>query len=78
MMLKEKKAIVTGGARGIGLEIVLSFLREGAAVYFIDLNPSESLGDMEAAAKEGGGAVVFKQANVAAEELASGTRQTSA
>ena len=67
-MLEGKKAIVTGGARGIGLEIVLRFLREGATVYFIDLNPSEFLGDMQAAAKEGGGQVVFKQANVAVED----------
>ena len=68
MMLEGKKAIVTGGARGIGLEIVLRFLREGATVYFIDLNPSEFLADMQAAAKEVGGQVVFKQANVAVED----------
>jgi 3-oxoacyl-[acyl-carrier protein] reductase len=68
MLLEGKKAIVTGGARGIGLEIVLHFLREGATVSFIDLNPSESLSEMEEAAKQGGGAVEFKQANVAAEE----------
>ena len=68
MLLEDKKAIVTGGARGIGLEIVLRFLTEGATVYFIDLNPSESLADMEKAAKGGGGKVFFKQANVAVEE----------
>jgi 3-oxoacyl-[acyl-carrier protein] reductase len=68
MLLEGKKAIVTGGARGIGLEIVLRFLTEGATVYFIDLNPSESLTDMEKAAKGGGGKVFFKQANVAVEE----------
>ena len=67
-MLEGKKAIVTGGARGIGLEIVLKFLTEGATVYFIDLNPSEFLERMQAAAKEGGGEVFFKQANVAVEE----------
>jgi 3-oxoacyl-[acyl-carrier protein] reductase len=67
-MLQGKKAIVTGGARGIGMEIVMRFLREGATVYFIDLNPSEFLGDLQAAAKEGGGKVFFKQANVAAED----------
>ena len=68
MLLEDKKAIVTGGARGIGLEIVLRFLTEGATVYFIDLNPSEYLADMEKAAKECGGKVFFKQANVAVEE----------
>ena len=69
MLLEGKKAIVTGGARGIGMEIVLRFLREGATVYFIDLNPSEHLADMEKAAAEGGGEVVYKQANVAAEDM---------
>ncbi len=73
MLLEAKKAVVTGGARGIGLQIVLRFLKEGASVYFIDLNPSESLAEMEQAAGEGGGQVVFKQANVAAEEEISST-----
>jgi 3-oxoacyl-[acyl-carrier protein] reductase len=68
MLLEGKKAVVTGGSRGIGLEIVLRFLREGATVTFIDLNPSESLSEMEEAAKQSGGAVEFKQANVAVEE----------
>jgi len=68
MLLEGKKAIVTGGARGIGLEIVLAFLREGATVYFLDLKPSEFLDQMQSAASEGGGQVFFKQANVAVEE----------
>jgi 3-oxoacyl-[acyl-carrier protein] reductase len=68
MLLQGKKAIVTGGARGIGKEIVLDFLREGATVYFVDLNPSEFLGQMEEQAKEGGGGVFFRQANVADEK----------
>lgn len=65
MLLDDKKAIITGGARGIGKEIVLEFLRQGATVYFIDLNPSEFLAQMEETARGGGGAVVFRQANVA-------------
>jgi 3-oxoacyl-[acyl-carrier protein] reductase len=68
MLLKGKKAIVTGGARGIGMEIVLAFLREGATVYFIDLKPSESLEAAQGAASQGGGKVFFRQANVALEE----------
>jgi 3-oxoacyl-[acyl-carrier protein] reductase len=67
MLLQGKKAIVTGGARGIGLEIVLAFLREGATVYFLDLKPSDFLDAMKSAASEGGGEVFFRQANVAVE-----------
>lgn len=68
MLLQGKKAIVTGGARGIGLEIVLAFLREGASVYYIDLKPSDFLEQINEAAAQGGGTVVFKQASVAAED----------
>ncbi|MFW5843568.1 MAG: SDR family NAD(P)-dependent oxidoreductase, partial [Spirochaetota bacterium] len=39
MLLEGKKALVTGGSRGIGREIVLAFLRNGAGVYYVDLNP---------------------------------------
>ena len=65
MLLKGKNAIVTGGARGIGKEIVMDFLREGANVVFVDLNPSESLAEMEQAAAAAGGTVSFRKADVA-------------
>ncbi len=68
MLLSGKKAIVTGGARGIGMEIVMAFLREGASVYFIDLKPSEFLADMEKAASAAGGSVEFRQSDVSQEK----------
>lgn len=64
MLLKGKKAIVTGGSRGIGKEIVMDFLREGAGVTFIDLNPSDALEEMERVASAGGTSVAFRAADV--------------
>ncbi|HEX7008316.1 MAG TPA: SDR family NAD(P)-dependent oxidoreductase, partial [Alphaproteobacteria bacterium] len=38
MRLKDKVAIVTGAASGIGKEIAATFAREGAKVVVADLN----------------------------------------
>lgn len=38
MRLKDKVAIVTGGARGIGLAVARAYAREGAIVVIADLN----------------------------------------
>ncbi len=40
MRLQGKRALVTGGASGIGYAIVERFLQEGAAVAFADINPA--------------------------------------
>ena len=68
MLLKGKKAIVTGGARGIGKEIVLDFLKEGAEVYYIDLAEGEFVSEMKEAAQVGGSAFTWKKGDVSQEE----------
>jgi 3-oxoacyl-[acyl-carrier protein] reductase len=68
MMLKDKKALVTGGSRGIGKEIVLALLREGARVVFFSRKESEFLGEMEEVAGRAGSSVQWRQVDVASEE----------
>jgi 3-oxoacyl-[acyl-carrier protein] reductase len=68
MMLAKKTAVVTGGSRGIGNAIVLSFLREGAVVYGLSRKPAENQAELEAAAREAGGAFHWHAADVAKEE----------
>jgi 3-oxoacyl-[acyl-carrier protein] reductase len=51
--LQGKKAIVTGGARGIGAETVRALARQGAVVGIVDVQPLAE--DAEALAKEVGG-----------------------
>lgn len=41
MRLKDRVAIITGGARGIGKKISQTFLKEGASVYIFDVNEEE-------------------------------------
>jgi NAD(P)-dependent dehydrogenase (short-subunit alcohol dehydrogenase family) len=49
--LKDRVAIVTGGGRGIGRDIVLAYAREGAHVVVAEIDPQTA----EATAKDAGG-----------------------
>ncbi len=68
MLLNGKNAVVTGGSRGIGKEIVLSFLEKGAHVTFLSQNPSPFLAEMEEAARSSGVKVNWRKADVSKEE----------
>lgn len=61
--LKDRVAIITGGASGIGLATARRFAAEGAFVVIADMDPAAG----EAAATEVGG--VFRSVNVADEQM---------
>ncbi len=73
MLVQGRTALVTGGSRGIGREIVLALLNNGASVYFIDLAEGESLAEYQEIAAKHGQKAVFKQGNVADEAAITAT-----
>ena len=70
MFLKDKKAIVTGGSRGIGLEIVKALLAEGADVYYISRTQGEQHEELEDTASAAGSSVHWKRGDVSEEGIA--------
>ncbi len=68
MLLEGKKALVTGGSRGIGREIALMFLNEGASVYYVDLAEGDSLAEYKEIAAKHNATAAFYECNVADEE----------
>jgi len=59
MRLKNKKAIVTGGACGIGKAIAERFAEEGAEVCILDINDEASSKVVEDIEKQGGELIQF-------------------
>src|SRR3954465_2115214 len=57
MRLKDRVAIITGGAQGIGEGAAFSFAREGAKVALVDVNPAKAKAVADAIKREGGIAI---------------------
>jgi cyclopentanol dehydrogenase len=66
MRLSNKRALVTGGAQGIGLAIAETFGREGAIVYIADVN-EETGRAAEARLRKSGTRITFLPLDVALE-----------
>ena len=67
MRLEGKSAVVTGGGRGLGREVVLLMAREGASVIVFDQN-GEGAEAVAAEAREAGGTAIAVQGDVTKED----------
>ena len=67
MRLKDKVAVVTGAASGIGKEIAATYAREGAKVVFADLNAPAADAAATEILKAGGGAAIGVAMDVTSE-----------
>ena len=60
MKLKEKKAIITGGASGMGKATAELFAKEGAKIAILDLNETEGQKTIDLIKKNGGEGIFLK------------------
>ncbi|MFP4363564.1 MAG: 3-oxoacyl-[acyl-carrier-protein] reductase [Spirochaetia bacterium] len=67
MLLKDKKAIVTGGSKGIGKHIVKSFLENGCSVWYLSRSEGDTLKEYSSLAEEKGVSLHFVKADVGTE-----------
>ena len=63
MKLKNKRALITGGAQGIGYAIAETFCREGAIVFIADVKEDTGK-EAETALRDNGGNATFVQLDV--------------
>jgi len=68
MRLTGKRAIITGGSRGIGNAIVREFAAQGALVWSLSRTAAENQAELEAAAREAGGALSWRSVDVSRDE----------
>ena len=60
---KNKVVFVTGGAYGLGREVVRAFARQGAKVSFVDINEDRA-NDTVTQVRDEGGEAMFIRADV--------------
>lgn len=68
MRLKDRVAIITGGARGIGKKISQTFLKEGASVYIFDVNQEEGARTVSELQPAYDGKVIFFKVDITDEK----------
>ncbi|AFG36356.1 3-oxoacyl-[acyl-carrier-protein] reductase [Spirochaeta africana] len=64
-LLENKIALVTGGSRGIGKDIVLKLAAQGASVYYLSQSEGPHADEFATAASENGVFITHKQGSVA-------------